>query len=180
MRAVQLVSLLCLAQLAGACKAEPKADVAPKVEAPIAAPPAVPSADVAAPSASAAASPAPGSHSAQPLTSDIEDKLYAGKCPSWVRGARTKLDDTADGVRVVVTADADADVAEIRSRARYLAEGKSQGGDATGRCPVPRDARIEVRDVEHGAELQVRPSAKGSLKDLRSRARAMAALLPKL
>lgn len=105
--------------------------------------------------------------------------MYAGKCPSWVRGARTQVEDSKDGVRVLVTADTEPAIAEIRARARYLAEGKSAGGDATGRCPAPRDARIAIKDVEHGAELDVRPHPNGSLKDLRSRAHAMAALLPK-
>jgi hypothetical protein len=180
-RVVQLVYLLCSAQLAGACKSEPKTDVPATVAAPISVAPTgtpAPSAAALSPS-SPAPSPAPGSHSAQPLRADIEEKLYAGKCPSWVRGARTKVDDTRDGVRVVVTAESEPAVAEIRSRARYLAQGKSAGGDATGRCPVPRDARIEATDIEHGAEFKVRPAPNGSLKDLRTRVHAMTALLPK-
>jgi hypothetical protein len=172
---VQLVYLLCSAQLVGACKSEPKTDVPVTAAAPVSAAPA----RAPAPSASTSSAPAPGSHSAQPVSPDVETRLYAGKCPSWVRGARTKVDDISDGVRVVVTAETEPAVAEIRSRARYMVEGKSQGGDATGRCPVQRGARIETTDIEHGAEFKVRPGPNGSLKDLRSRARAMAALLPK-
>jgi hypothetical protein len=112
------------------------------------------------------------------LTPTVEDKLYAGKCPSWVRGARTKLEDTKDGIRLSITAEADADAAEIRSRARYLAEGKSQGGDATGRCPAPREAKIEIKEIAHGAELTVRPAPGTTLQGLRHRARAMLAQIP--
>jgi hypothetical protein len=97
----------------------------------------------------------------------LGDLLYEGKCPNWVRGARSELREEAGGIVVTVTADAEADIAEIRARAKYLAEGRSEPPDGTGLCPVHRDATIAAVDIDGGSRITVRPSAKLSLEQLR-------------
>jgi hypothetical protein len=131
-----------------------------------------------APPPSSATSTAAASASAEPFVHYSGDLLFQGKCPNYVRGARTQIVDTKDGIRVTITVADEAKVAEIRSRSRYLAEGKSQGGDGTGHCPVPRDAKIGVVEIEHGVELNVLPPPSMNLKDLRKRARQRAANIP--
>jgi hypothetical protein len=111
--------------------------------------------------------------------SRVGRNLWVSKCPNWVHGARTRIEDTSDGMRVFITADAEPAVVEIRSRARYLAEGKSMGGDGTGRCPVPRDAVKEVVDIEHGARLTVRAAPGTPPRRLRQQARTLLAEIPK-
>lgn len=150
-----------------ACKAAPagEREAAPVVSA---APP-----EPAAPPPSAAPS-----ASTTPFVPYSGDRLFEGKCPSYVRGSRTVIDDTKDGMRVTITAEAGPAVAEIRDRSRYLAEGKSQGSDGTGRCPVPRNAKIEVLEIEGGVELRVLPASGVTPKDLRKRARDMLAKIP--
>jgi hypothetical protein len=173
---VALSPLLGLALLAyAACKQQAPGEESGH------APSALPSAATAEPAPSAAAAlpaSASASASAQPFAHFSGDSLFEGMCPNYVRGARTRIADTKDGVLVTITVEAEAAVAVVRSRSRYLAEGKSQGGDGTGRCPVPRDAKIEVVEIEHGVELRVRPGASGTVKDLRKRARDMAAKIP--
>ena len=95
-----------------------------------------------------------------------------GKCPNWVFGAKTELADVDGGVLLTITASGEPAISQIRERARHLAEGLSKGGDATGQCPVIRDAKIEVSDVAGGAKAILRPNDKFNLEQLRAEARA--------
>jgi hypothetical protein len=145
------------------------------------APPAGASAPLASASASASAAVASSPSAPEPprrFEPEVEKKLYAGKCPSWVHGARTRIEDDGDGLRVIITAETEAAVAEIRSRARYLAGGKYKGGDGLGRCPVPRDSVTEVVDVEGGARLNVHATPDLPPDRLRRLARARIAAIP--
>jgi hypothetical protein len=100
------------------------------------------------------------------------EMLYAGKCPSWVRGSRSKLREAKDGIVVTVTAQAATDIAEIRERAKYLVEGRSKPPDGTGLCPVHRDATIEARDIDGGSRITARASKTVDLPLLRKSANA--------
>jgi hypothetical protein len=108
----------------------------------------------------------------------LGDLLYEGKCPNWVRGARSELREVAGGIVVTVTAKSEADVTEIRARAKYLAEGKSEPPDGTGLCPVHRDAAIEAVDIDGGSRITARPSSKLSLEQLRKAATVRLQRLP--
>jgi hypothetical protein len=116
--------------------------------------------------------------SAPPFVRFVGDKLFEGKCPNYVRGARTQIADTKEGMRVTISATSEAAIAEIRSRSHYLADGKSTGTDGTGRCPVQRDTQIEVTETEQGVELHVRPPAGTSAKKMRELARKALAKIP--
>jgi hypothetical protein len=122
-------------------------------------------AEGAAPSASAKT---PGAVGAEAKNS----RRAQGKCPNWVPGAKTELADVEGGALLTITASDDAAVSQIRERARYLAEGRSKGGDATGQCPVIRDVKIEVSDVAGGAKVILRPNEKVTLEQLRAEVRA--------
>lgn len=128
--------------------------------------------------ASASVSRAPSAQPARPLDSEVEKKLYAGKCPSWVRGARTRIEDEGEGLWVTVTSESEPGVQEIRSRAHYVAEGKYKAGDGLGRCPVPRGSVTEVVDIERGARLTLRAPPQLTPERLRSHARARLADIP--
>ena len=95
-----------------------------------------------------------------------------GKCPNWVPGAKSEYSETEGGAVLVITAPEQPAVTAIRERARYLAEGKSKGGDGTGQCPVIRDARLETADVEGGARVILRPTDTLDLDKLRTEVRA--------
>jgi hypothetical protein len=137
-----------------------------------------PGGESAALASASASSVASAPHPLRPLDREVENKLYAGKCPSWVRGARTRIEDEGDGLRVTITAESEPAVLEIRSRARYLAEGKYKGGDGLGRCPVPRSSVSQVTDIERGAQLTVRATPDMTPERLRSQARARLAAIP--
>ena len=108
----------------------------------------------------------------------LREMLHEGKCPNWVRGARSELREVKGGVVVTVTAKSEADIAEIRARAKYLAEGRSRQPDGTGLCPVHRDAAIEAADIDGGSRLTVRPSKRISLEQLRKAAKERLERLP--
>jgi hypothetical protein len=114
----------------------------------------------------------------KPFSPEMVEKLYAGKCPNWVKGASSQIADAEGGMQVTITGASDAVATEIRSRARYLADGLSKGGDATGRCPVPRSAQIEVKEIAGGVQLSVKPGVGGSVEQLRSQARARLQQIP--
>ena len=181
--ALRLLALLALALGSGQACRKPPSDGAAPVASAESAVSATPTAASASAAPTAAAPPTPGT---DPSAGEPQDappsrvgrNLWVGKCPNWVHGARTRIEDTSDGMRVFITADAEPAVAEIRSRARYLAEGKSKGGDGTGRCPVPRDGVKEVVDIQHGARLTVRAAPGTPLRSLRRRARTLLAEIP--
>lgn len=126
-----------------------------------------------APSAAGSA-PAPSGSARVPAASDAPAKISRraqGKCPNWVPGAKTEIEDVEGGVALTVTAGDEAGARQIRERARYLAEKRSKGGDATGQCPVIRDVPIETADVPGGARIVLRPTDALPLAKLRSEAR---------
>jgi len=126
-----------------------------------------------------AASPAAAPSESPSATRSPLDHLFQGKCPSYVRGAQTRIEDTKGGMHVTISADDSAHVAEIRSRSHYLAAGKSGGGDGTGRCPVPRDGKLTIVETERGVEIDVLPPKGTTIKDMRQRARDMLDRIPK-
>jgi hypothetical protein len=166
----------CLVALAlAACRSGEPAPTGPAASA---------TATVAAPASasSVAAAPRPPA-SVDPL----DEKLR--HCPVTVDGARTEIVDADGGVDLVVTAAADAAVAEIRRRAKHLEEftsdketGVAHGGGAGGgwmrNCPVvTRDTRITSADVPGGSRLAVRRSGRLTVDELRAETRKRHAAL---
>jgi hypothetical protein len=91
-------------------------------------------------------------------------------CPAAVEGAKTAVKDAKDGVVVTVTGPADK-VAEIRSRAKHIADvakkgapatvthtGQGTGGGGIGRCPIDPegDDTVDVKEVAGGIEATVK------------------------
>ncbi len=145
-----IASLASLSTLG--CKKDPPADATP---APAPSAPAVADAVDAsvAPAASAAAAAGKMAH-----------------CPSTVTGATTDIKDNADGVTITVTSADAAQTADIRARAKFLADaaknipdgkqhnGSGEGGGVYGRCPViMRNTVVDVSEVAGGAKIDVKP-----------------------
>jgi hypothetical protein len=143
-----------------------------------------------APSASASASAASAAPSASTpasaeATADAGAKAgNMAHCPSSVPGANTVFKDGKDSLVIAVTATDAAATADVRSRAKFLAEqaknaspevkhtGSGEGGGAFGRCPVVmRNTTVEAKDVEGGAELTVKPKDVKELDWLRRESR---------
>lgn len=105
-------------------------------------------------------------------------------CPSIVTGANTVIKDVEGGVMLTVIAKDAANVADIRARAKFLAEsaknmapdikhtGGGEGGGTFGRCPVVmRNTAVEAKEVEGGSELTVKPKDTKELDWLRRESR---------
>jgi hypothetical protein len=105
-------------------------------------------------------------------------------CPSIVTGANTVIKDAEGGVVVTITAKDATSVTDIRTRAKFLAEsaknmtpdvkhtGAGEGGGAFGRCPVVmRNTSVDLKEVEGGSELTVKPKDAKELDWLRREAR---------
>jgi TusA-related sulfurtransferase len=96
-------------------------------------------------------------------------------CPSAVEGSKTTVKAAGDAVVVSVTATGDANVKEVRERAKHLVEaskaddkgkhaGDGTGGGGLGRCPVVlKDTTVTHKDIEGGAELTVKPKDKAAV-----------------
>jgi hypothetical protein len=138
-----LAYLAFVTLLLGACKREPEAATRPDARTPAATTPAAKNA-----------------------------RRAQGKCPNWVPGAKTSVSEPEGAVELLIMAGAEPAAVAIRERARYLAEGKSKGGDATGQCPVLREARLEASDVDGGARVLLRPTDALPLDKLRAEVRA--------
>ena len=143
--------------------------------------------DTSAQPASGSASAAESASAASSSSSSGDAAPASGKmahCPSTVTGAKTNIKDSKDGVTITVTAaDAQA-VADVRARAKFLADqaknaspevkhtGTGEGGGAFGRCPVVmRNTVVEEKDVEGGAEIAVKPKDAKETDWLRREAR---------
>lgn len=111
-------------------------------------------------------------------------------CPSAVEGAATDITDVDGGVELSITAEAEPAAADIRARARVLAEaagtesttrrhtGTGEGGGAFGRCPVIlRETAVTVADVEGGARITVKANKPGEVDWLRRESRERLAAL---
>ena len=129
------------------CKKDPPADPTPAPSAPVVAAPVVATVD---------ASVAPAGKMAH--------------CPSTVTGATTDIKDSADGVTITVTSADAVQIADIRTRAKFLAEaaktipdgkqhnGSGEGGGVYGRCPViMRNTLVDVSEVTGGVKMDVKP-----------------------
>lgn len=136
--------------------------------------------------ASAAASAAPSaSASAAPVASaTLAAQGKMAHCPSAVAGSTTNVKDIEGGVSLTVTAKDAPAVADLRARAKFLADsaknmspdvkhtGGGEGGGAFGRCPVVmRNTSVEVKEVEGGAEIAVKPKDTKELDWLRRESR---------
>jgi TusA-related sulfurtransferase len=122
-----------------------------------------------------------------PAASVSPPTAAAGKmahCPSAVTSANTVVKDVEGGVLLTVTAKDTANVTDIRQRAKFLADsaknmapdvkhnGGGEGGGSFGRCPVVmRNTAIDIKDVEGGSELTVKPKDAKELDWLRREAR---------
>lgn len=109
-------------------------------------------------------------------------------CPSAVQGAVTAVNAVADGVEVTITANDEASVNEVRSRAKYLVEasakdavpnkheGDGSGGGVLGQCPVVlNDTALSATDVEHGTKVTVKPAKPENVGWLKTETLARAA-----
>lgn len=105
-------------------------------------------------------------------------------CPSAVTGANTVIKDVEGGLVLTVTAKDAANVTDIQTRAKFLAEsaknmapdvkhtGGGEGGGSFGRCPVVmRNTSVELKSVAGGTELTVKPKDAKELDWLRREAR---------
>ena len=153
-----------------ACDKKDASKTAPAPSASIAQAPASPSASVAAPQASASAAIGPAGKMAH--------------CPSAVTSANTVVKDVEGGLIVTITAKDAPAVADIRTRSKFLAEsaknmqpdvkhtGGGEGGGTFGRCPVVmRNTSVDLKEVEGGSELTVKPKDAKELDWLRREAR---------
>lgn len=144
-----IASLTSLSTLG--CKKDPPADATP---APAPSTPAAPVADA------VDASVAPAAAAAGKMA----------HCPSTVTGATTDIKDSADGVTITVTSADAAQTADIRTRAKFLAEaaknipdgkqhnGSGEGGGVYGRCPViMRNTVVDISEVAGGSKIDVKP-----------------------
>jgi TusA-related sulfurtransferase len=131
------------------CKKDPPADATPAPSAPI----------VAVVDASVA-----------PATIAVAAAGKMAHCPSTVTGATTDIKDSADGVTITVTSADAVQTADIRARAKFLAEaaknipdgkqhnGSGEGGGVYGRCPViMRNTLVDVSEVAGGVKMDVKP-----------------------
>jgi hypothetical protein len=104
-------------------------------------------------------------------------------CPNAVEGATSVIKARKDGIDVIVTAKDDAQVKEIRDRAKHLVEaaakeavdvkhtGEGTGGGGLGRCPVIMDDTIvTATDVPGGSDLFVKPKNAGDLDKVKNEA----------
>ncbi|MBK6690907.1 MAG: hypothetical protein IPG50_01650 [Myxococcales bacterium] len=146
-----------------------------------------PSPSAAPSAATTAANAPPASASPSAASPAASAALAAGKmahCPNIVPGANTVIKDAEGGVSLTITAKEPASVTEIRTRGKVLAEsaknmtpdvkhtGSGEGGGSFGRCPVVmRNTAVELKDVEGGAELVVKPKDPKELDWLKREAR---------
>lgn len=106
-------------------------------------------------------------------------------CPTAVAGAKTVVADTPTGVEITVTSQNPAKVAEIRDRAKHLAEsakaeptsvlhnGAGHGGGGLGLCEVVlKDTTVTSEEVEGGAKISVKPNKPVDLEWLKKETRA--------
>ena len=109
-------------------------------------------------------------------------------CPSSVDGATTTVTAAGDSVAVLVTAKSDDATKQIRSRAQHALtiakgapgagghDGKGDGGGGIGRCPVfVKGATIDVKDVDGGSQITMKPKNASDLASLRTEAQSRAA-----
>ncbi len=142
------------------------------------------------PTASASASPssamsatASASASALPAATVAPNGKMA-HCPSAVTGATTVIKDVEGGVELVVTSKDAAGVADIRARAKVLADaskspaaaakhnGSGGGGGTFGRCPVVmKQTTVDLTDIPDGARITVKAKAADTLDWLRRETR---------
>jgi hypothetical protein len=115
---------------------------------------------------------------------------HMANCPSSVAGASTAVSDIEGGVLVTVTAQGDGPAADIRSRAKHLAEvaiknpteikhdGEGDGGGGLGNCPVVlADTTVTAEDVPGGSKITVKPTKPEDLAKLKQVARERASKL---
>ncbi len=145
---------------------------------PAATPPAAsPSAPAASPSAPAVSPAAAGNRK-------------MANCPSSVAGAKTAFAAIEGGVEVTITATSAEGTAEVRARAKHLAEvavkdpstpthsGEGEGGGMLGQCPVVlNDTALAVADVDNGAKVTVKPNKAENLEWLKKEVEARTAKL---
>lgn len=147
---------------------------------PSAAPPAASASSV----ASASAMPSASASAAPVASATLAPQGKMAHCPSAVAGASTVVKDIEGGVSLAVTAKEPAAVGDVRARAKFLADsaknmspdvkhtGGGEGGGAFGRCPVVmRNTAVEVKEVEGGAEISVKPKDAKELDWLRRESR---------
>ncbi len=119
---------------------------------------------------------------------DEGDRKMAN-CASAVKDAKTSVKEAGGAIVVTVVAKDpknEADVKEIRERAKKSAErkhegdgkehgGEGKGGAKEGRCPAVLEATdATVKDVDGGAEITLKPKKKEDLKKLVEEATARA------
>lgn len=150
---------------------EKKAEVTPTPSASVAS--AAPSAS--APQASASA-PAP--------SASVAPSGKMSHCPNAVTGAATVIKDVEGGVELTVTSKDAAAVADIRARAKVLADaartpalqskhtGAGGGGGTFGRCPVVmKDTSVDIADVPDGSKITVKAKTADTVDWLRRESR---------
>ena len=141
----------------------------------------VPPTTVVPPSAQASGQP---SASASAVTATVAPNGKMAHCPSAVTGATTVITDVDGGVELVVTSKDAAGVADIRARAKVLADaskspaaaakhnGGGGGGGTFGRCPVVmKDTTVDLADVPDGSKITVKTKNAETLPWLRRETR---------
>lgn len=112
-------------------------------------------------------------------------------CPLTVKGAKTVLADVEGGIEAAITAPSAEGEAEIRARAKYLAQlttsekskggghGNGSGGGRMRNCPiVTKDTTIREIDIPGGSRITMLPKQASELETLRREARARYTALP--
>ena len=143
----------------------------------------VPPTTIVPPSAQASGQPS-ASASASAVTATVAPNGKMAHCPSAVTGATTVITDVDGGVELVVTSKDAAGVADIRARAKVLADaskspaaaakhnGGGGGGGTFGRCPVVmKDTTVDLADVPDGTKITVKTKNAETLPWLRRETR---------
>ncbi len=159
--------LTALLSLVAACKDEPSA-----------APTAASATPSTTPSVVANASAAPS------VSADVAPLGKMAHCPSAITGAKTAIKDVPSGVELDVTGADAPTVAEIRARAKVLADvaknpalqakhnGSGGGGGTFGRCPVVMKlTTVDIVDMDEGTKITVKAKSDDQVDWLRRETR---------
>lgn len=106
------------------------------------------------------------------------------RCPSAVPDAKTVIAEEQGKVVLTVTAEGEAKVTEIQTRAEHLDKvdtapdeevkhtGMGTGGGRSGRCPVVMtDVTLEIAKLTNGVKISLSPKDPGAVGDLARMAR---------